>query len=383
MFSVRRDFSKAAFCFINLFKTANRSLRIVVCAALGLGTVLALPASAAEAPSNTLPLVWVFSTGGTIAGTGTSSTDFSNYEAGSITGDVLVAGVPQLAEIASIKVEQVVNVNSSNLTTANLLTLSQRINETLADPEVAGAVVTHGTNTLEETAYFLNLTVKSDKPVVVVGAMRPSTAISADGPLNLLNAVRVATSPAAHGKGALIVLNDEINGAREATKTSTFRVETFRAPDFGFLGYVDEDKVAFYRASTKRHTVNTEFDVRDLKELPVVDVLYSYIQPRAEAFEALVKAGSQGIVFAGTGGGEISDFEKEAVEALSAEDGPKPVLVRASRTGSGRVIGTTVYDKMGLIPADNLNPQKARILLMLALTRTTDQSEIRRMFAEY
>jgi L-asparaginase len=383
MLSVRRFLRGAIYRFIHFRRAEIRNVWIQIGTALGICMALAIPASAAEAPADSLPLVWIFSTGGTIAGSGSSPTDFSNYKAGNITGEVLVASVPQLAEIANIKVEQVVNVNSSNLTTDNLLTLSRRINEILDDPKVAGVVITHGTNTLEETAYFLNLTVKSDRPVVIVGSMRPSTAISADGPLNLLNAVRVATTPEAHGKGALIVLNDEINAAREATKTNTFRVETFRAPDFGFLGYVDEDKVAFYRASTKRHTADTEFDVRELKELPLVDVLYSYIQPSTEAFQALVKAGSKGIVFAGTGGGEISDFEKAAVEALSAADGARPILVRASRTGSGRVIGTTVYDKMGLIPADNLNPQKARILLMLALTRTTDPSEIRRMFAEY
>lgn len=344
---------------------------------------LALPAVAADAAPASLPVVWVFSTGGTIAGSGSSSTDFSNYKAGTITGEDLVKGVPQLAKLANIKVEQVVNVNSSDITTENLLALSRRINEVLADPQVAGAVVTHGTNTLEETAYFLNLTVRSDRPVVVVGSMRPATAMSADGPLNLLNAVRVATAPDARGKGALIVLNDEINAARDTTKTNTFRVETFRAPELGLLGYVDEDKVAFYRNSTKRHTANSEFDVRGLKELPVVDVLYSYIQPSTGALEALVKGGSKGIVFAGTGNGEISKFEKAAVTALMAGKGPKPVLARASRTGNGRVLATTDYDKMGVIPADNLNPQKARLLLMLALTRTSDPKEIRRMFAEY
>ncbi len=363
--------------FLSRFFTSS------LCIALGLFIVNASSTNAADDSSASLPTVWVFSTGGTIAGTGSSSTDFSNYEAGSITGEVLVASVPQLANIANIKVEQVVNVNSSNLTTADLLKLSKRINKTLEDPNVAGAVVTHGTNTLEETAYFLNLTVKSERPVVVVGAMRPATAISADGPLNLLNAVRVATSPEAHGKGALIVLNDEINAAREATKTNTFRVETFRAPDFGFLGYVDEDKVAFYRASTKRHTHNSEFDVRDLEELPAVDILYSYIEPNAQTVRALVNAGSEGIVFAATGGGEITNAEKAAIAALDDIEGEKPMLVRGSRTGSGRVIRTKVYDEMGLIPADNLNPQKARILLMLALTRTKDPAEIRRMFGEY
>lgn len=380
---MRSVLGKVDECFAFFCKAATGSLRVGICAVLAIFISPALLANSSEEPENSLPLVWVFSTGGTIAGSGSSSTDFSNYEAGSITGEVLVASVPQLAEIADIKVEQVVNVNSSNLTTANLLKLSQRINETLDDPNVAGVVVTHGTNTLEETAYFLNLTVKSDRPVVVVGAMRPATAISADGPLNLLNAVRVATSPEAHGKGALIVLNDEINAAREATKTNTFRVETFRAPDFGFLGYVDEDKVAFYRASTKRHTSASEFDVSDLTELPVVDVLYSYIEPNAKTIPALVSAGSKGIVFAATGGGELTDNEKAEIRALSETNNQMPILVRASRTGSGRVIRTTAYDQMGLIPADNLNPQKARILLMLALTRTTDPGEIRRMFAEY
>ncbi len=380
---VRRSISGVIFRIIRFHQKTIRPLRIGAVAALGICMAFTPPVTAAETQSGELPVVWVFSTGGTIAGTGSSPTDFSNYKAGKVTGDDLVKGVPQLAAVATIKVEQVVNVNSSDLTTENLLTLSRRINETLADPEVAGAVVTHGTNTLEETAYFLNLTVKSEKPVVVVGSMRPSTAISADGPLNLLNAVRVASAPEARGKGALIVLNDEINGARETTKTNTFRVETFRAPDFGFLGYVDEDKVAFYRASTKRHTVDTEFDVRGLKELPAVDVLYSYIQPRGELLQALVKAGSKGIVFAGTGGGELSKFEKAAIADLSATEGQKPVLVRASRTGSGRVIATTEHDKLGLVPADNLNPQKARILLMLALTQTTDPDEIRRIFAEY
>ena len=353
-------------------------LRVVAAAAM----FCASPAIAADAPAG-LPLVWVFSTGGTIAGSGSSATDFSNYKAGSITGEDLVKGVPQLAQVATIKVEQVVNVNSSDLTIPDLLTLSRRINETLADPKVAGVVVTHGTNTLEETAYFLNLTVKSDRPVVVVGSMRPATAISADGPLNLLNAVRVASAPEARGKGALIVMNDEINAARDTTKTNTFRVETFRAPELGLLGYVDEDKVAFYRTSTKRHTINSEFDVRALKELPLVDVLYSYIQPSPGLFQALVAAGNKGIIFAATGDGELTKFEKASVATLGTAKGPKPVLVRASRTGNGRVLATVDYDKMGVIPADNLNPQKARILLMLALTRTSDPKEIRRMFAEY
>ena len=342
--------------------------------------ILTTPAFAAPAPK---PLVWVFSTGGTISGAGSSPTDLSNYTSGKLTGADLIKGLPQLADVAEIKAEQITNISSNDMTTAIWLTLARRINEVLADPSTAGVVVTHGTSTLEESAYFLNLTVKSDHPVVMVGAMRPSTAISADGPLNLLNAVRVAASPEARGKGVMIVLNDEINSARDATKTNTYRVETFRAPEMGILGYVDEDKIAFYRSTTKRHTINSEFDVRALKTLPGVDIVYSYVEPKVEMFQALVKAGDKGIVFAGMGAGGLSKFEKDAVIAMNAAKGPKPILVRASRTGNGRVVATSQYEEVGMLPADNLNPQKARVLLMLALTKTSDPKEIRRIFAEY
>jgi len=331
------------------------------------------------------PLVWVLSTGGTIAGAGASSTNLAEYKGGTILGEQLVNAVPEIRQYANVKVEQIVNVGSPNITLSNLLTLANGINKIFSDdPDVAGVVVTHGTNTLEETAYFLNLTVKHDRPVILVGSMRPSTAISADGPLNLLNAVRTAIAPEARGKGVLVVMNDEINGARDVTKTNNYRVETFRSPELGYLGYVDEDKVTFYRASTKRHTVNSEFDVSALGALPKVDVVYSYIEPSVAMIQALHASGVRGIVFAGTGAGGLSDFEKNAVKAILASPSEaKPVLVRASRTGNGRVIGRKEYDELGYIPADTLNPQKSRILLMLALTRTSDMSEIRRIFAEY
>jgi L-asparaginase len=334
---------------------------------------------------NTLPLVWVLSTGGTIAGAGASSTNLAEYKGGTILGEQLIKAVPEIQQFANVKVEQIVNVGSPNLTLDNLLTLANGINRIFAeDPKVAGVVVTHGTNTLEETAYFLNLTIKHDRPVILVGSMRPSTAISADGPLNLLNAIRTAIAPDARGKGVLIVMNDEINGARDVTKTNTYRVETFRSPELGYLGYVDEDKVTFYRASTKRHTVKSEFDVSGLRDLPKVDIVYSYIEPSVTMIQALHANGIKGIVFAGTGAGGLSDFEKNAVKAiLSSSSEAKPVLVRSSRTGNGRVIGRKEYDELGYIPADTLNPQKARILLMLALTRTSDIGEIRRMFGEY
>src|SRR2546423_7144886 len=333
----------------------------------------------------TLPLVWVLSTGGTIAGAGASSTNLAEYKGGTILGEQLIKAVPEIQQFANVKVEQIVNVGSPNLTLDNLLTLANGINRIFAeDPNVAGVVVTHGTNTLEETAYFLNLTIKHDRPVILVGSMRPSTAISADGPLNLLNAIRTAIAPDARGKGVLIVMNDEINGARDVTKTNTYRVETFRSPELGYLGYVDEDKVTFYRASTKRHTVKSEFDLSNVVELPTVDIVYSYIEPSVRTIQAFFASGVRGIVFAGTGAGGLSDFEKNAVKAILASPSEqKPVLVRSSRTGNGRVIARKEYDEVGYITADTLNPQKARILLMLALTRTSDLNDIRRMFAEY
>jgi L-asparaginase len=344
------------------------------------------PCPAQEAPaSKDLPLVWVLSTGGTIAGKGASSTSLTEYKAGSFLGEELVKAVPEIELHAKVKVEQIVNISSADITVENWITLANRINRIFADDtKVAGVVITHGTNTLEETAYFLNLTVKHDRPVVLVGAMRPATAISADGPLNLLNAIRTATSREARGKGVLIVMNDEINGARDTTKTNTYRVETFRAPDLGYLGYVDADQVSFYRASTKRHTVNSEFDISKSKALPKVEIAYSYVQPSAVVIQALVASGVKGIVFAGTGAGLISSFEKLALHSvLSAPATARPVLVRSSRTGNGRVVAREEYDSMGMIPADTLNPQKARILLMLALAKTNDIKEIKRMFAEY
>ena len=335
--------------------------------------------------SKDLPLVWVLSTGGTISGKGASSTSLAEYKSGSLLGEELVKAVPEIQQYANVKVEQIVNVSSADITIDNWITLANRINRIFADdPKVAGVVITHGTSTLEETAYFLNLTVKYDRPVVLVGAMRPATAISADGPLNLLNAVRTAASPQARGKGVLIVLNDEINGARDATKTNTYRVETFRAPDLGYLGYVDADQVSFYRASTKRHTVNSEFDISNSKALPNVEIVYSYVQPSASGDSGPCGRRREGYRVCGYGRRDISSSEKLALKpALSAPAASRPVLVRSSRTGNGRVVAREEYDSMGMIPADTLNPQKARILLMLALTKTSDIKEIKRMFAEY
>ena len=365
------------FCLKSWRATAPIVVLIVLAAAA--------PGSAQEVRGKKVPPVWVLAMGGTIAGRSTSPTDLSNYKSGALTGEELVRSIPQLEQVADVKVEQIVNVASYDITLDNLLTLANRINEIFAkDSTVAGIVVTHGTNTLEETAYFLNLTIKDDRPVILVGAMRPPTAISADGPINLLNAVRTAVAPEARGKGVLIVLNDEINGARDATKSNTRRLETFRAPELGFLGYVDDDKVSFYRSSTRRHTINSEFDVSGIKQLPRVEIVYSYIQPGTTVLRTLLGSGVQGIVFAGTGAGDINTLDKSVIRTvLASPAASRPVLVRASRVGSGRVTGSDELERLGMIPADNLNPQKARILLMLALTRTTDLRQIQRMFAEY
>lgn len=329
-----------------------------------------------------LPSVSILATGGTIAGRGASETDLTRYKSASILGEEIVNAVPQIGQVANVKVEQVINVASPAITLDNWLTLANRINKLFADdPTLSGIVVMHGTNTLEETAYFLNLTIKSDRPVVLVGALRPSTALSADGPLNLFNAVRLAAAPDARGKGVLVVMNDQISSARDVTETSIRRVESFRAPELGFLGYVDEDKVTFFRSPTKRHTSNSEFDVSRIRGFPEVEILYSYVQPSTAAFKALLASGVKGIVFAGTGNGAPSRSERLAIEQTPVAS--RPVLVRSSRVGNGRVISSPVYDPLGLIPADTLNPQKARILLMLALTKTNDPNEIKRMFDEY
>jgi L-asparaginase len=361
----------------------RRYLRMTAAAWVGGALLCGSPALAlAQTPSAELPLVVVLSTGGTIAGRGGSTTSLTEYKSGSILGSELVDAVPEIKQYANVRVEQIANIGSSNMNPATWLILAKRINVIFSeDPKVAGVVITHGTNTLEETAYFLNLTVKHDKPVVLVGAQRPATAISADGPLNLLNAIRVAGAPVARGKGVLVVMNEAINGARDVTKSNTYRVEAFRSGELGYLGFVDSDEVTFYRASTKRHTARSEFDVSNLPSLPKVEILYAYAEPGVDAIKA-VGAVAEGIVIAGTGSGTMSDGERAAIKALGPLES-RPVIVRSTRTGNGRVISRKEFDAEYMIPADNLNPQKARILLMLALTRTRDFAEIRRMFREY
>ncbi|MET0656585.1 MAG: asparaginase [Steroidobacteraceae bacterium] len=334
--------------------------------------LLVFAATAVSAAHAALPEVALFTTGGTIQSKGAHRELLMEYNAGRVTPKELLDDLPELKSLATIKVTEISNIGSGGMNAELQLKRAKEINAALAKPEVAGAVVTHGTATLEETAYFLNLVVKSDKPVVVVGAMRPWTAVSRDGPFNLYNAVRVASSPKAKGKGVLIMLNDEINAARDTTKGNTYRMETFIARDLGPLGYADSDQIVFYRAPIYRHTMKSEFDVSGLNALPRVDVTYDYQEDDGVAIDAFTSAGAKGIVLTGS--------DPDAIKRAQAKG---VVFVQSDRKGAGRVVESARVFSRGIVTADNLNPQKARILLRLALTKTTDLKEIQRMFNEY
>jgi L-asparaginase type II len=343
--------------------------------------LFALAAQAQTAPAK-LPNVVILATGGTIAGTGATSTTTVGYTAATVGVQALINAVPELQKVAHVSGEQVFQIASENMGNEQWLTLAKRVNALLAQPNVDGIVITHGTDTIEETAYFLDLVVKSNKPVVVVGAMRPSTAISADGPINLYNAVLTAGSADAIGKGVLVVMNDQINAAREVTKTNTVTTDTFKSPELGMLGYVVGNQAHFYRASTRKHTLDTEFDVSKLDTLPAVDIAYTYANVGPTAVNAFVAAGVKGLVHAGVGDGSLPTKVRPA---LSAARQKGVIIVRSSRVGQGIVArnGEANDDQLDFVVSDTLNPQKARILLMLALTKTNSTKEIQRMFYTY
>ncbi len=358
-----------------MLKRFSLCLAVVFVLLLAAQTALAAPADGAK-----LPNVKILATGGTIAGKGASSTQMTDYDPGTIGVQVLIDAVPELKQYANVSGEQVANIGSYAMTHDVWLKLAGRCNELLASDDVDGIVITHGTDTLEETAYFLNLVVKSDKPVVLVGAMRPATALSADGPVNILNAVRLAGSKEAVGKGVLVAMNDQLNGARDVTKTNTTHVETFKAPELGYLGYIQDGRPYFYRESTRRHTTRSEFDVTGLTKLPYVAIVYGHVNHDRVAVDALVAAGVKGIVHAGMGHGSIFPVTRDAL-AEAVKKGV--VVVKSSRVGNGQVTRVSEDDQYGFVAGDTLNPQKARILLMLALTKTSDPKEIQRMFDEY
>jgi L-asparaginase len=291
-----------------------------------------------------------------------------------------LARIPEVNDIARVEAEDLISVGSTAIGPLEWLRLTQRIEQLLAQG-VDGVVVTHGTATLEETAYFLHLTVKSTKPVVVTGAMRPPTAIGTDADLNLLDAVRIAASPNAAGMGALTVLNNEIHSGRDVTKSNTFRVETFRPNELGFLGYADSDhRVVFYRRPIRKHTADTPFTVDGRDDLPRVDIVHAYAGADGMLIDAVRAHGSDGLVLAGFGAGTFPPAVIAAAEAAVADGMP---VVLASRSSAGRVVMTPRKDEQGFIVSDNLMPQKARILLMLALTITDERHALQQMFYEY
>jgi len=322
----------------------------------------------AESGRDPAPRVRLIATGGTI----------SNRAGGRLTAEELVKAIPDLPRYATPEFEQFLTVASSQITLAQWLDLARRINELYrTDPDLAGIVVTSGTDTLEETAYFLNLTVRDPRPIAVVGSMRNPSTLGYEGAANLLEGFRVAADPASRGRGVMVVLNDEINAAREVTKTDALRLQTFQTRGYGILGVVDRDRIVYYRRVERRHTVDSEFNLSDVTALPRVDVFLTYQGASGDIIQAAVDAGAKGIVIATAGAGAMSGTQGEGVRYAASKGVP---VVMTTRTGSGRIGGS---GRGNSISGQDLAPIKARILLMVALTKTQDLAELRRIFSEY
>ena len=357
-----------------IMKTAYHILRIAA---------FVIPLTIGISSAFALPRIKVLATGGTIAGAQASQAE-AGYTSGKFSVTDLIRAVPQLKDVAEMTGEQVANIGSQTMNNEVWLKLAARINECLSESETDGVVITHGTDTMEETAYFLSLVVKSEKPVVLVGSMRPATAISADGNMNLFNAVCLAANPNAKGRGPLIVLNDEIHYGREAQKMNATQLDTFNSPNRGRAGVMSNGKAFFFNPLPTKHTTNSEFSVNQLKaeDLPRVEVVYSYANLGRDLIDHLTRNGVKGIVLAGVGDGNTTD---SALAALQEAAKKGIAVVRSSRTGSG-VVDRNVEvndDKMGFIAAKELNPQKARVLLMVGLTKTQDVNKLQDYFAQY
>jgi L-asparaginase len=328
-----------------------------------------------------LPRISLLLGPGTLHSRGADRMDFLRYR---LSGHPRLTGEELLAEIAEIGRYAQVQVDPRNphevATLEDLRLLAVYVNELLARTDVDGLVLVQGTNALEETAYFLNLTVLSDKPVAIVGAQRPITTMSSDAALNLFDAIRVAASPQTRGKGVVVATNGEINAAREVTKTNTYRVQTFRSRDMGLLGYVDADRIVYYRAPLRRHTQASEFDLSRVATMPYVEVLYVHDGGHGAMVKAALDLGAQGLVIACSGAGGFGNLESEVYRIVAER---KALVVQASRVGEGRVVEQNNWFKDGMVAADNLLPHKAAILLSLALTRTHVAAEIQRIFDEY
>jgi L-asparaginase len=333
-----------------------------------------------------LPCLRLLATGGTIVGAQPTA-GARGYRAAALSTEELVAAVPQLAALARLEVERVAAIGSQDMDEAVWLKLAARAQAALDAPEIAGVVITHGTDTMEETAYFLNLVLRTEKPVVLVGAMRPATALSADGPINLYNAIAVAAHADTRGRGVLVVANDEIHFAREITKTDTTQVGTFRSGHHGLAGLVNAGRLHFYAPPVRRHTARSEFapfvaaSASEWK-LPRVDILYAHAGMDRALIDAAVRAGARGLVLAGVGDGNLS---AAALAACTEAAKAGIAIVRSSRTGGGIVERNIEIDDdaLGFIAADELNPQKARVLLQLALTRMRDPRALQELFLAY
>ena len=331
--------------------------------------------------SNALPRIHLLIGPGTLHSRGKDRMDFHHYRNSGhprMTGAELLAAIPEIARIANVTVDG--NNPHEVATLDDMRRLALRMNELVQSPEVDGIVFVQGTNVLEETAYFLTLTVRSAKPLVVTGAQRPFTALSADAPLNLYDAVRVAAHSDTCGKGVVVVTNGEINAARDVTKTNTYHVHTFRSRDVGMLGYADADRVVYYRAPLQRHTTHSEFALGGVQHMPRVEVLYIYAGTQPGMAQAACRLGAKGLVIAGIGAGAIGALTQECAEIAAARHA---VVVRSARVGEGRVVRDSAYHEPNMLAAGNLLPQKAALLLSLALTRTADLDDLQRIFDQY
>jgi L-asparaginase len=327
------------------------------------------------------PNIIILATGGTIAGAAATGTQ-AGYQSGAVTIDAMITAVPGVRDLANIKGEQISNVGSQDMSFDILLKLAKRINDLAKSNDIDGFVITHGTDTMEESAFFLNLTVKTDKPVVMVGSMRPSTAVSADGPLNLYNAVGVAADPKAKGRGVLVVMNDWIHDAHSLTKTSTTAVQTFMSPLRGVVGIANYGKNDWYRSPGWKHTTHSEFDVTNVTQLPRVDIVFASLDMSPDLIDCAAMNGAKGIVIAGVGNGNMN---KAALHAAAKAVKQGVVVVRSSRVPTGTV-GRDVEvedDKFGFIASDELNPQKSRILLSLALLTKRTPDQIQKLYETY
>ncbi|RKV29533.1 L-asparaginase 2 [Helicobacter pylori] len=326
-----------------------------------------------------LPTIVLLATGGTIAGSGAGKS-LGRYKSGELGIIELLKAIPSLNKIARIQGEQVSNIGSQDMNEEVWFKLAKRAQELLDDSRIQGVVITHGTDTLEESAYFLNLVLRSTKPVVLVGAMRNASSLSADGALNLYNALSVAINEKSANKGVLVVMDDTIFSAREVVKTHTTHTSTFKALNSGTIGSVYYGKVRYYMQPLRKHTIESEFSLSQLKTpLPKVDIIYTHAGMTPDLFQASLNSHAKGVVIAGVGNGNVSVGFLKAMQEASQMG---VVIVRSSRVGSGEVTSGEIDDR-AFITSDNLNPQKARVLLQLALTKTNNKEKIQEMFEEY